>query len=76
LPLLLPPARIPHPPTLNSFADLPALSAQVDAATEIFEPVLNPKGWKQLFQPIDSGNMDSDEFAFLMRGAFASVLSR
>jgi len=55
---------------------LPALSAQVDAATEIFEPVLNPKGWKQLFQPIDSGNMDSDEFAFLMRGAFASVLSR
>jgi hypothetical protein len=23
---------------------------QVDVATEIFEPVLNPKGWKQLFQ--------------------------
>ena len=22
----------------------------MDVATEIFEPVLNPKGWKQLFQ--------------------------
>ena len=82
---------------------------QVDVATEIFEPILNPKvfmleslfvpsehahtsdyvcasvcvrthtphirtqGWKQLFQAIETESMDSDDFAFLMRGAFASV---
>jgi len=27
---------------------------QVEAATELFEPVLNPKGWKAVFQPIES----------------------
>ena len=59
-----------------AFDTINALLDEVDVATEIFEPVLNPKGWKQLFQAIETNSMDSDDFAFLMRGAFASVISR
>ena len=37
-----------------AYEELNALLDQVDAATQIFEPVLNPKGWKQLFQAIET----------------------
>jgi hypothetical protein len=59
-----------------AYDEIDELLEQVEVATELFEPVLNPKGWKQLFQAIETENMDSDDFAFLMRGAFASVISR
>jgi len=59
-----------------AYNELNELLDQVDVATELFEPVLNPKGWKQLFQAIETEKMESEDFAFLMRGAFASVISR
>eukprot|EP00802_Teleaulax_amphioxeia_P011041 Tamp_11071.p1 GENE.Tamp_11071~~Tamp_11071.p1 ORF type:complete len:491 (-),score=134.38 Tamp_11071:488-1783(-) len=59
-----------------AYVQLNEILDQVDVATDIIEPVLNPKGWKQLFQAIETENMDSDAFSFMMRGAFASVLSR
>ena len=33
-----------------AYDEINELLDQVEVATEIFEPVLNPKGWKQLFQ--------------------------
>ena len=53
-----------------------AFREQVEVATELLEPVLNPKGWKQFFQTIETEKMTPEEFGFMMRGAFASVLSR
>lgn len=59
-----------------AYDQLQDLRQQVDAATQLFEPVLNPQGWKAVFQPMESERMSSEAFGFLMRGAFASVLSR